>query len=57
MTGIDIERILKLAPSPACVVDLGRLRNNLAVPAHPASFPFEPRMDTNQHEWSLGERF
>lgn len=31
MTGIDIDKILKLAPSPAYVVDLGRLRHNLAV--------------------------
>lgn len=31
MTGIDIEKILKLAPSPAYVVDLGRLRQNLAI--------------------------
>ncbi|QSV47281.1 carboxynorspermidine decarboxylase [Geobacter benzoatilyticus] len=31
MTGIDIEKILKLAPSPAYVVDLGRLRHNLAI--------------------------
>ncbi|RNC71426.1 MAG: carboxynorspermidine decarboxylase [Desulfuromonadales bacterium] len=31
MTGIDIEIILKLAPSPAYVVDLGRLRHNLAI--------------------------
>lgn len=31
MTGIDIDKILDLAPSPAYVVDLGRLRHNLAV--------------------------
>jgi len=31
MTGIDIETILALAPSPAYVVDLGRLRHNLAI--------------------------
>ncbi len=31
MTGIDIEKILHLAPSPAYVVDLGRLRHNLAI--------------------------
>uniref|UniRef100_A0A831UDT6 Carboxynorspermidine/carboxyspermidine decarboxylase n=1 Tax=Geobacter metallireducens TaxID=28232 RepID=A0A831UDT6_GEOME len=31
MTGIDIEKILNLAPSPAYVVDLGRLRHNLAI--------------------------
>lgn len=31
LTGIDIEKILKLAPSPAYVVDLGRLRHNLAI--------------------------
>jgi len=31
MTGIDIETILVLAPSPAYVVDLGRLRHNLAI--------------------------
>lgn len=31
MTGIDIDRILQLAPSPAYVVDLGRLRHNLAI--------------------------
>jgi len=31
MTGIDIENILRLAPSPAYVVDLGRLRHNLAI--------------------------
>lgn len=31
MTGIDIPNILKLAPSPAYVVDLGRLRHNLAI--------------------------
>lgn len=29
MTGIDIDKILELAPSPAFVVDLGRLRHNL----------------------------
>jgi carboxynorspermidine decarboxylase len=31
LAGIDIEKILKLAPSPAYVVDLGRLRHNLAI--------------------------
>jgi len=31
LIGIDIEKILKLAPSPAYVVDLGRLRHNLAI--------------------------
>lgn len=31
LTGIDIEKILRLAPSPAYVVDLGRLRHNLAI--------------------------
>ncbi len=31
MTGIDINKILQLAPSPAYVVDLGRLRHNLAI--------------------------
>lgn len=31
MTGIDIDKILQLAPSPAYVVDLGRLRHNLAI--------------------------
>lgn len=31
MTGIDIDTILQLAPSPAYVVDLGRLRHNLAI--------------------------
>ncbi|TRO81789.1 carboxynorspermidine decarboxylase [Trichloromonas acetexigens] len=31
MVGIDIEKILQLAPSPAYVVDLGRLRHNLAI--------------------------
>ena len=31
MTGIDIQKILKRAPSPAYVVDLGRLRHNLAI--------------------------
>lgn len=31
MAGIDIEKILKLAPSPAYVVDMGRLRHNLAI--------------------------
>ncbi|MDU0459519.1 MAG: carboxynorspermidine decarboxylase [Geobacteraceae bacterium] len=31
MTGIDIPRILELAPSPAYVIDLGRLRHNLAI--------------------------
>lgn len=31
LTGIDIEKILQLSPSPAYVVDLGRLRHNLAI--------------------------
>jgi carboxynorspermidine decarboxylase len=31
VTGIDIEKVLQLAPSPAYVVDLGRLRHNLAI--------------------------
>jgi len=31
LTGIDIDKILELAPSPAYVVDLGRLRHNLAI--------------------------
>jgi len=31
LTGIDINKILQLAPSPAYVVDLGRLRHNLAI--------------------------
>ena len=31
MTGIDVEKILELSPSPAYVVDLGRLRHNLAI--------------------------
>ncbi len=31
MTDIDIQKILQLAPSPAYVVDLGRLRHNLAI--------------------------
>jgi len=31
MKGIDIPQILELAPSPAYVVDLGRLRHNLAI--------------------------
>lgn len=31
MIGIDIEKILQLSPSPAYVVDLGRLRHNLAI--------------------------
>ncbi len=31
LTGIDIDKILRLAPSPAYVVDLGRLRHNLAI--------------------------
>ena len=34
MTGIDIDKILQLAPSPAYVVDLGRLRHNLAILDH-----------------------
>jgi len=31
MTGIDIPKISQLAPSPAYVIDLGRLRHNLAI--------------------------
>lgn len=31
MTGIDIEKIVQKSPSPAYVVDLGRLRHNLAI--------------------------
>jgi len=31
LTSIDIDKILELAPSPAYVVDLGRLRHNLAI--------------------------
>lgn len=31
MTGIDIDKIIQLSPSPAYVVDLGRLRHNLAI--------------------------
>jgi carboxyaminopropylagmatine decarboxylase len=31
LTGIDVDKILALAPSPAYVVDLGRLRHNLAI--------------------------
>jgi carboxynorspermidine decarboxylase len=31
LTGIDIDKILQLTPSPAYVVDLGRLRHNLAI--------------------------
>jgi carboxynorspermidine decarboxylase len=31
LTGIDIDTILKLSPSPAYVVDLGRLRHNLSI--------------------------
>ncbi|MDT8441536.1 MAG: carboxynorspermidine decarboxylase [Desulfuromonadales bacterium] len=31
MTGIDVPKILELAPSPAYVIDLGRLRHNLAI--------------------------
>lgn len=31
MIGVDIEKITQLAPSPAYVVDLGRLRHNLAI--------------------------
>jgi len=31
MTGIDIKKILQISPSPAYVVDLGRLRHNLAI--------------------------
>jgi len=31
MTNIDIPKILELTPSPAYVVDLGRLRHNLAI--------------------------
>jgi carboxynorspermidine decarboxylase len=31
LIGIDIPKILELAPSPAYVIDLGRLRHNLAI--------------------------
>lgn len=31
INGIDIDKILQLAPSPAYVIDLGRLRDNLGV--------------------------
>jgi len=31
VTGIDIPKILELAPSPAYVIDLGRLRHNLEI--------------------------
>lgn len=31
MTGIDVPQILRLSPSPAYVVDLGRLRHNLGI--------------------------
>ncbi|NVN89631.1 MAG: carboxynorspermidine decarboxylase [Desulfuromonadales bacterium] len=31
MTGIDIDTIVQLAPSPSYVVDLGRLRHNLSI--------------------------
>jgi carboxynorspermidine decarboxylase len=31
LAGIDIDKILQLAPSPAYVVDLGRLRHNLTI--------------------------
>lgn len=34
MTNIDIPKILQLAPSPSYVVDLGRLRHNLAILDH-----------------------
>jgi len=34
VTNIDIPKILELAPSPAYVVDLGRLRHNLAILDH-----------------------
>ena len=34
MIGIDVEKILQLSPSPAYVVDLGRLRYNLAILDH-----------------------
>ncbi len=34
MTGINIPKILELSPSPAYVVDLGRLRHNLAILDH-----------------------
>jgi len=34
MTSIDIDKILERAPSPAYVVDLGRLRHNLAILDH-----------------------
>ncbi len=31
MTNINVEKILELAPSPSYVIDLGRLRHNLAI--------------------------
>lgn len=31
MTGIDINNIVKISPSPAYLIDLGRLRHNLAI--------------------------
>ncbi|MDD2897625.1 MAG: carboxynorspermidine decarboxylase [Desulfuromonadaceae bacterium] len=31
MTGIDVDNIIRLSPSPAYVVDLGRLRHNLSI--------------------------
>ena len=31
MNGIDIPKILQLSPSPAYIIDLGRLRHNLAI--------------------------
>jgi len=34
LTNIDIPKILELSPSPAYVVDLGRLRHNLAILDH-----------------------
>jgi carboxynorspermidine decarboxylase len=34
LTGIDSDKILQLSPSPAYVVDLGRLRHNLAILDH-----------------------
>jgi len=34
LIGIDVDKILQLAPSPAYVVDLGRLRHNLAILDH-----------------------
>ncbi|NVN98820.1 MAG: carboxynorspermidine decarboxylase, partial [Geobacteraceae bacterium] len=34
MPGIDVQKVIELAPSPAYVVDLGRLRHNLAILNH-----------------------